>query len=216
MIVNIIGCGRFSTTAVEILWAAERLSHVDGIYIFDDRDHSLLSTIKLQFQRKYKAEIRNLGVIENTPTNSAVVFGTGLPEVKLKYLRDFPQLAEKLSRVHFPETEMDTADRQILGGGLSARGVLIGPNCLIKAGFTLDVGAIIGHDSQVGQACTLGPYSVMSGGASLGDACFIEAHCVIGPGVHIPARSHLLPGTVVAKTLTEPGTYFGNPVRRLK
>jgi len=201
---------------VEILWAAEKLNRIDCIYIFDERDQSLLSTKKLQFQSKYKAEIKNLRVIEDAPTNSAVVFGTALPDVKLRYLTVFPQLAEKLSRVHFPETEMDIADRQVFGGGLSARSALIGPNCLIKAGFTLDVGVIIGHDSQVGLACTLGPYAVMSGGASLGDGCLVEAHCVIGPGVHIPAGSHLLPGTIVAKTLTEPGTYFGNPVRRLK
>ena len=216
MVINLIGCGRFASTAIEIMLNSTAAPEQLEIYLFDERDQSTYESHRIALQEKLGVVVKRVVDFNELSDKGYFIFGTGIPDVKLRYLSKHPTLVSQLSIIRSPQTVFSHPDRNITGGGLSATGVLTGPNCKIEVGFTLDVGVIIAHDSTVGRGCTLGPYSILSGGAVLGDGCFVESHCVIGPDVEIPSGTHLFPGTICAKTISKTGVYFGNPARRLK
>ena len=56
----------------------------------------------------------------------------------------------------------------------------------------------------------------MSGGVQIGENCFIGAGASVVQCVKICANCIVGAGTVVHKDITEPGTFAGNPARRLK
>jgi sugar O-acyltransferase (sialic acid O-acetyltransferase NeuD family) len=86
----------------------------------------------------------------------------------------------------------------------------IGKNCIINTG------ALVEHESVTGDHCHISTYAILNGRCTVGSRTFIGSRAVLANDVAIPHDTLVSAGSVVLKTLTEPGTYIGNPLRRIR
>lgn len=87
--------------------------------------------------------------------------------------------------------------------------------CRIGANVVINTGAIIEHDCTIEDNCFIGPGAIVCGGAFIGACTFIGAGAIIREGVSIAAGTTIGMGSVVTATIEEPGTYVGNPARKI-
>lgn len=88
-------------------------------------------------------------------------------------------------------------------------GAKIGQNTIINTG------AIVEHDTCIGSHTHISTKAVINGDARVGDGCLIGSGAVLLNGVEVCNRCIIGAGTVVLQSITEPGTYAGNPARRI-
>lgn len=86
----------------------------------------------------------------------------------------------------------------------------VGKNCIINTG------ALVEHESVTGDHCHISTYAILNGRCTVGSRTFIGSHTVLANDVAIAHDSLVSAGSVVLKTLTESGTYIGNPLKRIR
>lgn len=86
----------------------------------------------------------------------------------------------------------------------------IGCHCVVNTA------AIVEHGCTLGNNVFVGPGAVICGGVETGDNVYIGANTSIRPGVKICSDVVTGIGSVVINDITEPGTYAGVPIKRLK
>ncbi len=80
----------------------------------------------------------------------------------------------------------------------------------------INTSAILEHEVTIGSHNHISVSARLCGRVSLGDRCFIGAGAIIIDKVSICNDVTIGAGAVVVENLTEPGTYVGNPVRKVK
>ena len=156
-----------------------------------------------------------LGSIEsfNFNKNNLVVLGVAGIEAK-------KQIVQKLNgKVKFMTF---IAEGALLGkhvslgeGTIICPGAKIGSNVSIGAFGLVNLDCIIGHNSVLGKNCSIMPQVAVGGGSTVGNDIFIGTKATVSPRLTIADNSHLGVGAVVIRDISEPGTYFGNPARRM-
>lgn len=84
--------------------------------------------------------------------------------------------------------------------------VMIGPEVMILTG---------GHDYK-DEALLLREQKILTAPVSIGNDCWIGSRVIILPGVSICDRVIVGAGSVVSKSIQEPGIYVGNPAKKIK
>jgi len=100
-------------------------------------------------------------------------------------------------------------------GSIICHNCIITVNTTIGKGVLMNTGATVGHDSKVGDFCTLLTNSVVAGHTIIGEGCDIGSGAFILQGKTIVKNTIIAPLTSVLKDINEPGTYAGNPARRM-
>lgn len=86
----------------------------------------------------------------------------------------------------------------------------VGNNCIVNSG------ALIEHDALVGDHCHVSTRSVMNGSCQLGEQSFLGSNSVMVNNTTIAPSCVIGSGTVVTHSITEQGTYVGNPFRKIQ
>lgn len=86
----------------------------------------------------------------------------------------------------------------------------LGNHCLINSRATIE------HESIIGNFCHIAVGAIVCGRVVIGNNTFIGAGSVIKDGVKICDDVIVGAGAVVVKDIVEPGTYIGNPLRKIK
>ncbi|MDC3345946.1 NeuD/PglB/VioB family sugar acetyltransferase [Schleiferiaceae bacterium] len=100
-------------------------------------------------------------------------------------------------------------------------GAVISPNVLISSHTSIGVGCFINCGSQIGHDVKIGNYvnimaSVNIGGeAEIGDDVFIGTGAVVLPRLKISNNVRIGAGAIVMRSIKKPGTYIGNPAKRV-
>ena len=89
-------------------------------------------------------------------------------------------------------------------------GAEIGANCIINSK------ALVEHDAAIGQHTHIATGAKVNGDCMVGKRCFIGSGTVLVQGIRITDDVVTGAGSVVINDITEPGTYAGNPVRKIK
>ena len=99
-------------------------------------------------------------------------------------------------------------------------GVLVAAGAVVCTGAVVEDGAIVNTLASVDHDCYLGAFSHVSAGVHMVGATRIDGDTFVGVGATIikDVCSHCLigAGAVVAKTITESGTYVGVPARKIR
>jgi sugar O-acyltransferase (sialic acid O-acetyltransferase NeuD family) len=101
-------------------------------------------------------------------------------------------------------------------------GTVIFDGAIINPGSTVGVCGIINTNSTVEHDCRISDYvhiatgATVSGGVHIGENCFIGAGASVVQYVTICRNCIVGAGAVVHKDILEPGTYAGNPARKLR
>lgn len=88
-------------------------------------------------------------------------------------------------------------------------GVSIGVNCI------LNTGAMVEHDSRIGNHTHISTGAIINGDCIIGDNCFIGSGAIVSNGLSVCSNVLVGAGSVVFKNIAVPGTYLGNPARRV-
>ena len=75
-------------------------------------------------------------------------------------------------------------------------------------------GAIVEHDCTIADNTFIGPGAVIGGFTNIGANCFIGLGARIANGITIADNISIAMGAIVTRSLSEPGIYHGNPLRR--
>ena len=102
-----------------------------------------------------------------------------------------------------------------------------GEGCIISAGCILtcdikigkhayiNIATTITHDCRIGDYFTAAPSVNISGNCTIGDCVFLGTNSSIREKTSITDNVFVGMGSVVISHLTEPGTYFGIPARKI-
>ncbi len=105
--------------------------------------------------------------------------------------------------------------------------VALGAGTVVLDGVVINVGAVVGracilnthctveHDCRLGDDVHIAPGATVSGGVSVGSGSMIGAGATVIHGLTICEGCMIGAGSVVIKDINVPGTYAGNPARRL-
>lgn len=88
-------------------------------------------------------------------------------------------------------------------------GAVIGKGCIINSQ------ALIEHDVAVGDQVHISTGAKVNGSCRIGDGCFIGSGAVVIHETGVASDSIIGAGAVVIDDIGEPGTYAGNPCRKI-
>lgn len=117
---------------------------------------------------------------------------------------------------YISEDALIAPDVEIGEGAIICPGVKLGSGLKIGEMVSVNVNSVLGHDAIIGDFCSIMPSVDIGGGAIIADKVFIATKAVVSPLISICHESYLGVGSINIKSTTEPGTYFGNPARRMR
>lgn len=88
-------------------------------------------------------------------------------------------------------------------------GACIGVNCIINTKANVE------HDAVIGDHCHISTGATINGDCKVGNNCFVGSSSVISSQVTVTDNVIIGAGSVVIKNIEIPGTYVGNPARRI-
>ncbi len=94
--------------------------------------------------------------------------------------------------------------------------IYINSNAKIGVNNILNTGSIIEHEVNIGNHNHISVNSVLCGRVKIGNRCFVGAGAVIIDKIKICDDVVVGANSVVIKDISSPGTYVGNPARRVK
>lgn len=104
----------------------------------------------------------------------------------------------------------------VLGAGVLVAAVaVVAPGATLGEGTIVNHGAVVDHDTRIGAFCHIAPHATLSGEVAVGDRVMIGAGAIVLPGLSIASDVTIGAGAVVVRPIGEPGTWVGNPARRL-
>ena len=87
---------------------------------------------------------------------------------------------------------------------------VIGVNCI------LNTGSLVEHEAFVGDHCHISTYAILNGQCRVGNRTFIGSRAVLSNNTEIADDTVVSAGSVVLRSLDKPGTYIGNPLRKIR
>lgn len=88
-------------------------------------------------------------------------------------------------------------------------------NCDIGDAVLINSGSQIGHDVKIGNYCNIMANVDIGGNAVIEDDVFIGSRSVVLPGIRVVKGTKIGAGSVIVRNINVPGTYFGNPGKRI-
>lgn len=99
------------------------------------------------------------------------------------------------------------------------QGCVIYPSCTIDANAmiaentVLNLACTIAHDTTIGKHCFVSPRAAIAGYVKVDEMCVVGINATLIDNISISTGTQIGAGTVVIKTIQEPGLYVGNPHR---
>lgn len=88
--------------------------------------------------------------------------------------------------------------------------VVIGEQCIINTAANIE------HDCKIGDFVHVSTGAMINGGCQIGNRCFVGSNSTIAQGVTVCNDVIIGAGSVVIKDIMEPGTYVGNPAKKME
>lgn len=101
-------------------------------------------------------------------------------------------------------------------------GCVIYPRCSIDANVNiecntiLNIGCAIAHDTIIGRHCFLSPRVALAGFINIKEMCIIGINATVIDNINIISQTKIGGGSVVIKSIENPGLYVGNPIRFIR
>ena len=107
-----------------------------------------------------------------------------------------------------PEVELG-AGTVVMAGAVINSSTKMGKACLVNTGV------IIEHDNMIEDFVHISPGALLSGYCKVGRSSWLGIRSVVICHINITSDCKINDGAAVIRDITEPGTYVGNPVRKI-
>lgn len=102
------------------------------------------------------------------------------------------------------------------------RGTIVMHNCMVNTEAVvgenniLNTSSLIEHEVVIGNNCHISTKAILNGQVEVGSACFVGSGTVVGNNIRIADNVVIAAGSQVLKSIDNPGTYIGNPLRKIR
>jgi sugar O-acyltransferase (sialic acid O-acetyltransferase NeuD family) len=146
--------------------------------------------------------------------NSPVALGIGDNRARGELIDWLRSQGRLLETVIHPSAFVATSVKMGEGVFVSAGATVIA-EASIGDGAIVNTGASVDHDCVIGQAAHIAPGVHLCGNVRIGARTLVGVGSSARPGVSVCDDVVLGAGSVVIRDIAEPGTFAGNPARRL-
>ncbi|MEI6080150.1 MAG: acetyltransferase [bacterium] len=137
------------------------------------------------------------------------------PELRIKKFNElkkmgasFPVIISPLS--HVSKTAKIDEGTIVMHGTIVNAEAKIGKNCIINTTSMIEHEAVVGDNTHIATG------SLVNGQCEVGDRVFLGSGAVLANNVKIGSDIIIGAGSVVVTSISEGGTYAGNPAKRIK
>lgn len=156
-------------------------------------------------------------IVRKTPAMNAII-GIGKVDVsplRLCLLNEISELGFNFPAICSPHAIVNEAVS--LGAGTAVLdGVVVNSGTKIGRGCILNTRSTVEHDCLVGENVHIAPGVTLSGGVTIGDNCMVGIGANVIQSISICGGCLIGAGAVIVRDVTEPGTYVGNPAKRIR
>jgi len=201
--IAIVGFGSHLSSSINLL---KKYFNVNNMGIYDN-----------SFEEGVQESIHSIqliGRIDDIEINQDLFLSIGDNNLREEYFLKFKDQVIKKNLFH--NNSMQEKDvifgvsNQIFAHTYINSKAIIGDNNIVNTG------AIIEHDCQIGSHSHISVGAKVCGKTSIGDRCFIGSGSVILNNLSICDNVVIGAGAVVIRNIINPGTYVGNPVKKIK
>jgi UDP-N-acetylbacillosamine N-acetyltransferase len=201
--IAIIGSGGHTRSSINLL-----------LNYFDSRDICIYDNSFLEDKQEIINSIPLFGSIKAIELAQDVFLSIGNNDLRKKYFIKFKNQIIKNTLFHADSLqEKDIkygASNQVFAHSYINSQVIIGDNNIVNTG------AIIEHEVVVGNHNHISIGAKICGKSTIGNMCLIGAGAVIIDKLSICDNVIIGAGSVVVQNINNPGTYVGNPAKRIK
>jgi sugar O-acyltransferase (sialic acid O-acetyltransferase NeuD family) len=144
-----------------------------------------------------------------------VALGVGDNRARAELLQWLMDESRTLETVVHPSTVVG-ATVQLGAGAFVAAGAVVIADAFIDAAAIINTSASVDHDCHIGAAAHIAPGVHLCGNVRIGSRTLVGVGSCIRPGISVAEDTIIGAGSVVVADIDEPGTYAGNPARRLR
>ncbi len=200
--VHIVGAGGHTRSLINLLSYSDYL--INGIYDnnFDEQNEETIMSSRL------------IGKISNIKIEDLLVLSYGDNGIREKYFYQYKDQLITENLIH-PKTHIENNFKFGISNQIFAN-VYINSNIVIGDNNIVNTGAIIEHEVEIENHNHISVGSIICGRVKIGNNCFIGAGSTIIDKISICDNVIIGANSVVIKDIDMPGTYVGNPVRRIK
>lgn len=145
------------------------------------------------------------------PDHFEVVVAIGDPMKRKRIASEFP--TDTVFRTVIHPSAVISEWVEIGPGSIICAGVVITCNVRVGNHAHLNLHSTIGHDCVIGDYFTTTPAVNISGDCKIGDCVYMGTNSSTKQGISICENVKIGMGSIVLHNITEPGTYFGNPLK---
>jgi sugar O-acyltransferase (sialic acid O-acetyltransferase NeuD family) len=155
-----------------------------------------------------------VGKINDIVENINIVLSIGDNRKREKYFKKYQHQIVKANLIH-PKAYID---KNVAIGDFNQilANVYVNSNTQIRNNNILNTGCIIEHECIIGSHNHISVGSIMCGRVTIEDRCFFGAGSVVIDKLKICSDVIVGANAVVVKDINEPGTYVGNPAKKIK
>lgn len=113
------------------------------------------------------------------------------------------------------ESAVTGLDYSMTEGIFLAEKAYLGPQALVGCDSIINTGAVIEHETRIGEHTHIAPGATVCGRCSIGNNVFLGAGSTVIDKTNIADDVIIGAGSVVTKDILEKGTYAGCPARRV-
>lgn len=178
--------------------------------------HGYLEKIEVQdnpFKLSYLG-FENEQIIRELSKQTSFALGIGDNSTRVKIAKGVLKFDGEIVKVIHPSAVISQSSGLGIGTFVAGGAVI---NAFAEVGdFSIvNTGAIVEHECRIGEAVHVAPGAVLLGNVQVGDRSFLGGRSVVKQGVKIGSDVIVGAGAVVVKDIVQPGTYVGNPARKL-
>jgi sugar O-acyltransferase (sialic acid O-acetyltransferase NeuD family) len=200
----LFGCSGHAKVVLEAILARRPDRRVT---ILDDSAESRLHPVLGRLAIGDRSTLRNLA-------RSKIALGVGQNHARAKLMAWLEEEGRQLETVVHPGALVGAS--VILDQGVFvAAGAVIVAEARVDAGAIINTGATVDHDCVIGMTAHIGPGSNLCGNVTIGARTLVGVGSSVRPGVKVGDDIVIGAGSVVVRDLVDPGTYAGNPARKL-
>lgn len=139
---------------------------------------------------------------------------TGNLETRFYVTRDLIRMGAHLTNFIHPNVDLTMVSVGI--GNYIQESVILQAEVLVGDNSSIHMGALIGHESRIGNSVFIAHAVSVSGCCDIGDGCFVGTNATILPRLRIGKWSTIGAGAVVTKDIPDYSVVVGNPGKAIR